>query len=72
MDNLSFKLLNSIYYHHVMKCKHCYSFKCIEEENNCTGFRKHKIDGVPLIKMYRSHKTIGFNGAIVIRDREEI
>lgn len=52
-------------YYHVNKCEKCNSFKCIGTSNNCTGFSKDKIDGLPIIKLYRSHKTIGFKGAII-------
>lgn len=56
---------NTVSYYHVMKCEYCNSFHSIPEEGNITGFRVTSISGLPLIKLYKSHKTIGFNGAVL-------
>lgn len=52
-------------YYHVMKCEYCNSFRCIEKEGSIMGYVPTCISGLPLIKLYRSHKTIGFKGAVL-------
>ena len=56
---------NYVCFYHVLKCEFCNSFHSICEDNNITGFVNTRISGLPLIKLYKSHKTIGFSGAVL-------
>ena len=52
-------------YYHVMKCDCCNSFHSIPKEGAVNGFIQMRLPNLPLIRLYRSHKTIGFKGAVL-------
>lgn len=54
---------DKIFYFHVMKCSHCNSFKSISREGAVDGFTREPLLHLPMIRLYKSHKTIGFKGA---------
>lgn len=56
---------NSVYYYHVMKCRHCNSFKGIPREHAIDGYCSSRIEDLPLIKMKSPHSMIGFEDAVL-------
>lgn len=54
-------------YYHVMKCEKCNSFRGISKQGAVNGYVPSKIDGIPLITLYKSHKTLGFEGAEYVK-----
>ena len=56
---------NWVSYYHFMKCDCCNSLHSIPKEGAVNGFIQMRLPNLPLIKLYRSHKTIGFKGAIL-------
>ena len=53
-------------YYHVMKCVDCNSFNSIPEEHNNIAIMKQPIAGLPVLKLNKSHKLLGFDGAEVV------
>lgn len=60
---------NRITYYHVMKCEYCNSFVSVPKQGAMNGFIKEPIDNLPIMELHRSHKDMGFNGAVFI-DKE--
>lgn len=56
---------NGVFYFHAMKCEFCNTFKCIPEEGAITGYIKKPIENIPTLKLYKSHRTLSFKGAIL-------
>lgn len=50
-------------YFHVMKCEHCNSFRSIPKQGSVTGMIEAPIKDLPTIRLYKTHKTIGFRDA---------
>ena len=57
-----------ISYYHVIMCERCKSFKCVSTENNCSGFSRDIIKGLPIVMFHKSRKTIGFEGMVFVKE----
>ncbi|MGN0438759.1 MAG: hypothetical protein ACI4F4_09575 [Lachnospiraceae bacterium] len=62
-SNVELSQPDGIYYFHVMKCAYCSSFRCIPTEASMHGYIPKPIEGLPTVKLYRTHKSIGLKGA---------
>lgn len=63
--NVALRTPNYIEYFHVIKCASCNSFKCIPTKGSMYGFINTPIEGLPTVKLYSSHKIIGFRNAVL-------
>ena len=55
-------------YYDVMKCRYCNSFKAISRDGAIDGYMPGYVynGSLPLIRLYKSNKTLGYGGATYI------
>lgn len=55
-------------YYDVMKCRYCNSFKAISRDGAIDGYMPGYVynGSLPLIRLYKSNKTLGYSGATYI------